>query len=775
MTEPGLYSLTLLVTGLLSALSTGPAGTVDLPPDGLSAAWASQTTMTVAADVRDRDGRHLGTARIPTNASDDYPEHFLAAVLAAEDKRFALHPGIDPVATVQALAGAATGELRGASTLTQQAVKNTVSGSERSLRRKVQEAILATRLERYADKRDILDIYLSSAWFGRGVTGANDAPHAWFGKSLAEVDLAEAAFLAGILKGPANYEPPHTERALARRNYVLDRMLHNGWIEASAHAAAVQQPLTILDRVAPRVGSDAFTWPLAAARRELSERFTREDPLSSSSAVRVTTTMSAQWQAILERELRKAISAHASFGSAGRISSSLLDQLTEAERRGLSNHLNAELTVAAAAFLPPASDRARVVLSTKHPDGSWTAWQEHQPGRFEKLRIQEGTFGPTLAPVAGDVFSFDRDLRVHPTPDLQGAGVVLHAPTGAILAIAGGYDARISRFDRSQAARQPGSAIKSFLYLAALQAGYAADHPILDAPIEIQLPDGQLWSPRNYDDSSGTGYIPLFLALEESSNRAAVRLATLVGLADFTETAFSSGAYQKPIPDTPAAVLGAAETTVLALASGYAAIANGGVPVRPHLIGTVTPKGSKDPAWARPLPSADAIFPDSAVSDLQAMLRGAVVRGTASTAFTNSSVPVAGKTGTSQRHRDAWFVGFTPDLVVAVWIGRDDNAPTERLTGGVIAAPAAAAVFEAAFEANLIDQTGFVPSTDALTPKTTWPPQVLLQRTADPVDSLIVPMAPPGPPSDFFNETDRNRDLRPGRFLDDGVEIRSPW
>lgn len=727
MAEPGIFTLTGLFAGAIGTLMTGPIGQVEIPDKSFPGAFSAPAGYRM--ELEDASGASLGGYRAPGPVRVDLaliPQNFLGAVMAAEDKRFVEHGGIDPFGTLLALKDTVSGDMRGGSGIAQQMVKNTVVGNGITLDRKIAEALIATRAYHNLGASEVLRLYLENAWFGRGQTGAARAPEAWFGKSWAETSLAEAAYLAALLKGPAAFDASrHPDRAKERRDWIIGQMARNGWITQEEAETAKAEPLVITP-YDPKP-EEADPWAQSAALWQMQ----RDQVDQVGSDLKAGLTLDGRWQALAQNALSDRIGkiggyiplAHLSVQSLGDISDA--SALREAERRSLRQNLSKAL---------PSGSSFEPALLISRGEAGWNALiLDRREGLVRKV-IPNEAFQRDAKPVAGDVLAVETQedgVFVHSQPAAQGAIVILDPRTGAILASVGGVETEISTFDRTRARRQPGSSAKTFLWLAALDMGIRYDTEVADIERTYVLPDGVTWTPRNYDGSQ-SGLVPLYKAYEHSSNLVAASLADLVGIEPMAQMAENAGAWA---PGTmrrhPSSALGASETTLLDLTAGYAAIINDAYPRSPYVIETLTAEDGTlridAPAGLSPV-SVDArpgpIASSQAMNDMISMMWGVTHRGTAARAFSGHPVALAGKTGTSQDYRDAWFLGVTPHLAIGVWLGRDDNKPLPgESTGGLLAAPIAAEILRAAFDAGMIDSEGL--RDGALTSSVTWPPALL--------------------------------------------------
>jgi len=703
MVEPGIFAITRLAAALLGTAASLPGGT-GIPEAAMVDAGHSGYEF----ELLDASGGSHGMAISSTPLAVDLAEisrDFLNAVIATEDHRFLEHPGIDPAGTLGALADTVLrGRPRGGSGLAQQMVKNTLTGAEISLSRKAVEAMLAIRAVDALGHREVLRRYLQRAWFGRGRTGVMAAPRAWFGKEWRDITLAEAATLAAMLKGPSRYDPwRNPDATKERRDLVITLMVEKGWVDDVRAEQAKAEPVTALP---PVTGDTPDPWAAMAARREM-------ERLGLSGRGTAELSISPEWQAIAVSVLGDAIRSYSEVKAPRRLDAARIDELlAAAPGSALPRDLRASL--------PPGSNLSSYALLARDETGLWTV--TGPAGQRDGVRIANPHPGWSPAPgeiVTGRFGAEDRlDVRL-PTA-VEGALVAIDPRSGEILATVGGADADLTWFDRTEAIRPPGSAIKPFLYAAALNIGLGPWTPLEDREVTY-ISGGQTWRPRNYDRRE-LGTVPMHAALERSLNVATVQLADRIGIGAMAEMAEAAGAYPPGgmVRVLPAA-LGASATTLRSLVSGYGAIVNEGIPTEPHIIRTVNARTGERLGPDVPDLAEAITFPE-ATEDLLAMLRGVVVRGTASGAFRDAPVAIAGKTGTSQDHRDAWFVGVTPHLAIGAWVGRDDNQPLPgRSTGGANAAPIVASVLEEAFAAGLIDELGY--RDDDRSRVAAWPPE----------------------------------------------------
>jgi penicillin-binding protein 1A len=624
------------------------------------------------------------------------PPTLIQAFVSAEDKTFWTHKGIDPAAIARALITDIRyhGSRRrpiGASTIDQQVVKNLIVGDQTSLRRKIREALLAVKLDRELGKKKVMETYLNEVYLGSGAYGVAAASSAYFGKAPDRLDLAEMAFIAGMPKGPGNYDPvKHPDAALARRAYVLGRMTADGAVTPDQAAEAAREPLPTPAR--PSSGGPAEGWFSEAARRESSKL------LGTSAVYGGGFTIRTSEDPVLQQEAEQ----------------SLRDGLTDYDRRhGWRGPL---------ARLPAGTDLiqsrswAPYLAAIKLPDGAdgWSAAVVLSAGRDAIIGFADGgtitlplsslawarpVTGPGMGAVPrrasdilspGDIVMIDRsggEPEMRQIPQAEGALVAIEAATGRVLAIAGGFSSTAGAFDRvTQSFRQPGSTFKPFIYLTALEKGYDGTSPLLDSPVSIDLgANSAAWEPAS-DGDRGMGLITLRKGLEMSRNFASVRLLYDLGLPAVEDTVKKFGLY--PALPNFAAALGALDTSDLALTSAYATFANGGHKVDPTLLDEIDGPDGK-PVWKRPSEPSGGypqIADPVAVAHLRSILEGVVRHGTAARELAGINLPIAGKTGTTNDNRDAWFVGFTPSMAVGVHIGFDHPASLGPKEFGALAA-----------------------------------------------------------------------------------------
>jgi len=648
------------------------------------------------------------------------PKQVINAFIAAEDQHFFLHPGVDFLG----MARAAITNLKnlgtdrrpvGASTITQQVAKNFLLTSEVSLERKFKEIILAFRIERAFTKHEILELYLNEIFLGQRSYGVAAAALTYFGKSLDELSIPEMAYLAALPKAPNNYHPVRNhEAALSRRNYVIERMREEGFISDAEALDAKITPLEV--ELGPGAVAARANYFVEEVRRELVERY-GEDALLRGGLV-VRTTVDPNMQEIADRVLRKGLIAYdMRHGWRGPLATmepgtDWADKLTAMERpHGLGGwRVAVVLDVEADTVQIGLGDglRGQIPLA----ELTWARpWQEEQ------------TLGPKVSTArdvlsVGDVIAVeavesDAEGNAYPpstfalrqVPDVEGALVAMDPHTGRVLAMSGGYSFQRSQFNRAtQAARQPGSAFKPFVYLAAMDNGFTPASIVLDAPVVIKSEELGKWKPENYSKKF-YGPIPLRIGLEKSRNLMTIRLAQTLGVDVIARYGERFG-ISDHLPLELGTALGSSETTTLRLTTAYAMLVNGGKRIAPTLIdrvqdrrGTTVFRHDRRPcdgclgvAWEnQPVPAVpdqrEQVADPATVYQVVSMLQGVVTRGTGWRVRAVHK-PIAGKTGTTNEYFDAWFMGFTPDLAVGVWVGFDQPRTLGRSeTGSRAASP----------------------------------------------------------------------------------------
>ncbi len=676
----------------------------------------------------------LATERRIFVPSAAIPPMVKQAFISAEDQNFYTHHGVDPVAIIRAAVTDALqyGQGRrpiGASTITQQVAKNMLLGNEVSISRKAREALLALRIEQAMDKDHILELYLNEIYLGSQAYGVAAAAQAYFNKSLEELTLPEAAFLAALPKAPNNYNPfRHPEAARARRDFVIDRMLEDGAINAAQATAAKADPVrpAVFRRAEVQAGGEYFT---EEVRRWLVDTYGADRTTQGGLVVR--TTLDPVLQQAADKALRDGMLRYdqrrggwrgpvTHMVSSGNFRNTWASQLAlmtpppgmlpgwqiAVVLETTDNQANLGIIdriPGIAAPLPRVLPLSLSDLSWARPNkaGQLGPNPRHitdvvQVGDVVMVQVQ-----PATQP-RGKSAGRPEHLMLRQIPQVQGALVSIDPATGRVLALSGGWSFDNSQFDRvTQALRQPGSSFKPIVYLTALQAGISPSQRFLDAPFVVDQGAAGKWRPGNFENEFN-GPVPLRVALEQSLNLVTVRVADRIGMDAVAKNAIAFHMVDA-MPRVLSAALGAVDTTVMREAGAYASIAAGGREVTPTLVDTVQDRDGHV-IWRAPSrtcancadpnqpPHLDDPRPQIAdpqsVFQLINMMEGVVTRGTGTAAGQGLDRVIAGKTGTTQDFQDAWFSGFTPDLVTSVWIGFD--TPTtlgNNETGGSVSAP----------------------------------------------------------------------------------------
>ena len=699
------------------------------------------------AEAAEPNGRRI-TVPITT-----VPTLVQKAFIAAEDKRFESHHGIDERGVIRAFIGnlASPGRPAGGSTITQQVVKNLSVGDDVTYERKIREMIVASRLERILSKPQILGLYLNGIYLGRGAYGIEMAAQSYFGKAVGQLTLPEAALLAGMPKGPNFYSPDkYPDRARERRAYVLARLKEEGTITEAKMNAAIKTDLGLKPIETTR--RDSGFYVVDFLNRE-ARTFAGVESLTSGSLT-VRSTINAGLQRAVEEALQDGLANYER--STGRQSFTGAElNLADSVRRiqaatpapeGSPQAAPGVTGARADAVKPDARTlkAEKAAAPTRKP--AWLlALESARPVLYDvhwpmAVVLETGRAGIKVGLADGRMVSLDAGLaraklqpydvvrvkltagkgglraQIRIRPNVQGAALVMENQTGRILAMAGGFSYPLSQLNRvTQTVRQPGSTLKPLTYLAALNAGLQPNTLVMDAPVTLPPINGtgDSWSPKNYE-GGGSGPTTLRQGLEFSKNLVTARLLqggiapkAPASLKRVCEIALEAQIYAECEPYYPF-VLGAQPVRMLDLAGFYAAVANEGARPAPYALESVERDGkplytraAREPAR---IGSADRI----AFYQLKTMLQGVTQHGTAA-ALSKISTYVAGKTGTSENENDAWFAGLTNEITVVVWVGYDNADGTRRTlgrgqTGGHVSVPIASAIVQAAW-ANGVPKT----------------------------------------------------------------------
>ena len=671
-------------------------------------------------------------------ASEEIPELVKHAFISAEDKNFYTHKGYDArgiaAAAVEAVRSRGK-DIRGASTITQQVMKNFLLGGERKAERKIKEIILATRIEETLNKEKILELYLNEIFLGQNSYGVAAAAQTYFNKTLSELAPHEAAMLAAMPQAPSDYHPVRAkERVTERRNYVLREMWQNGYIDEATFRSERELPLRSVqngdfpafrDALPPR---DYFTDEI---RRQLSGTFGEDEFFGGGLSIRAT----------VDPDLQKAAAA------------ALRDGLETYDRgqgiwRGTRKVIEADKLGSEAAWREALADvdvprdidgwKPAVVLELGNTSAriGIEGVEEDADGHFipaedvtwARKRQGDGRLGPK-AKKAGDLVSVgdvvlvramtkDSDgsfirWTLRQVPEVQGGFMAMDVNSGRVLAMQGGFSYQFSVFNRAtQAQRQPGSSFKPFVYAAALDSGFTPATIVIDAPIEVNTPQG-IWRPKN-SSNKYYGPTPVRTGIEQSRNLMTIRIAQEIGMDVVASYAERFGVYDR-MGQFLANSLGSEETTLFKMVAAYAMFANGGERVEPTLVDRVQDRrgrtiyrhdqricedcrlASLDPTvLPRITSSRERVMDAITAYQLTSMMEGVVQRGTAR--GINLPVPIAGKTGTTNDSKDVWFVGFSSNIVAGCYIGYDNPRSMGRVSGGGTCGPVFQSFMQKAIE-----------------------------------------------------------------------------
>ena len=723
----GIFS-TLTLAVAMGAVTLGAVFFVygrDLPSYETLAQYAPKTISRIYSTEGNIIDEFATERRLFTPA-EEIPDLVKHAFISAEDQNFYTHPGFDirgiAAAAVEAVASRGQ-DIRGASTITQQVMKNFLLSADRTAERKIKEIILAVRIERAMDKEKILELYLNEIFLGQNSYGVTAAAQTYFNKPLSDLTPGEAAYLASLAQRPGNLHPVRQyDDAVARRNYVLGRMQEDGYIDRTAMETARAEPL----RTVQSGDYDSFRSALPPrdyftdeVRRQITREFVAEGIIESEEeffegglSIRATVDPDLQIAAAhaLQRALEQFDRGVGRWRGTGETlpPEALVDEA--AWRAALVNvQVPRDVTLNGqwypAVVLEVGDSQLRIGV-----EGVVETEAERQVVPRNDIEWLRGNFQDNFT--VGDVvlvrrMTSDSDgsfirWTLRQVPEVQGGFMAMDVNTGRVIAMQGGFSYQHSVFNRAtQAMRQPGSAFKPFVFAAALDSGYSPATIVVDAPISIDTPQG-LWTPQN---ASGEYYgpTPLRTGIEQSRNLMTIRLAQEIGMNTVAEYAERFGVYSN-MNEVLAASLGSEETTLYRMVAAYAMFANGGERVEPTLVDRV-----QDRYGNTVYRHDQSTCPDCAVVNLRSgqapqvdnrrdrimnavtayqltsMMEGVVQRGTAR--GINLSVPIAGKTGTTNDAKDVWFVGYSSNIAAGCYIGYDTPRSMGRASGGGVCAP----------------------------------------------------------------------------------------
>lgn len=751
----------------------------------------------VPLSIYTRDGRLISvigeTRRFPVDI-EDVPEQVKQTFIAIEDARYYEHPGVDWRGIARAVWLLATTDdkrVPGGSTITQQVARQFFLSTEYSYTRKLTEIFLALKMERELSKDEILELYLNKSFFGNRAYGVAAAAEFYYGKTLDQLTLAEAATLASIPKFPSSGNPIiNPERALVRRNYVLQRMREEGMIDEATELAARAEPMHASPHE-PKIEVEA-PYVAEMVRAEMEQRYGAE---ATTSGLSVYTTLVSDDQLAAVRSLQAGLLAYdRRHGYRG--AEAQLDIGASETAQDLRDRLRPYPTLGglqAVLVTGFEGDAANVLTSSGTSltlSAEATRWTRKTPAQlFKRGDVIRLTLDPESA-----------ELRLAQIPQAQAALVSLQPEDGAVRALVGGFSFGLNKFNRAtQAQRLPGSSFKPFVYAASFERGFSPASIVLDAPVVFRDRAGNVWRPQN-DAGNFAGPMRLREAMVQSRNLVSVRLLDAIGV-DFASRYITQfGFSQESLPPNLSMSLGTSSLTPLSIARGYTVFVNGGHLVDPWYIERVLDRdgrvlsehvpvraclgcpgrgsdgaaggrdttvvdgfnlGAATPPPAAPEDDADAEevaaeVPEGPVSlapraidartafMIQSMLRDVVQRGTGRAAAAIGRPDIGGKTGSTNDYRDAWFSGFGGDLVTTVWVGKDDFSTLGR---GEYGGKAALPIWIGYMDAALKDVPLYDPE----------PPTGLVTASVDAISGRLVPEGTPGSVRDYIKREDYDR------------------
>ncbi len=642
---------------------------------------------------------------------DEIPDMVKDAFISAEDKNFYVHQGFDPRGIIAAGYEAVKSgghDLRGASTITQQVAKNLLLDSSRTGERKIKELILAYRISQAYSKDRVLEIYLNEIYLGANSYGVTAAAQTYFNKTLSQLTPAEAAYLGGLPKEPSHLTPVHDhDAAVSRRNYVLTQMYQNGYITKAIYDQSIASPLQTVqggDMAAFRETLPPRGYFTDEIRRQLSG--TLGDAEFQGGGLTIRATVDPEMQTAAAKALRDGLENYDRAQGVWRGTGKTIpeEQLkSEADWKAALADVKVPRDIDGwypAVVLGLADKQAKIGIEgvDPTPGGDFITAEDVTWARKE---LTGGKLGPR-AKVPSDLLSVGDVVLVkqitdksgatrwslRQVPEIEGAFMAMDVNTGRVLAMQGGFSYQASVFNRAtQAARQPGSSFKPFVYAAALDSGYTPATIVIDAPIEVNTPQG-LWTPKNSEDKY-YGPVPMRIGIEQSRNLMTIRIAQAIGMDTVAKYAERFGVYD-PMNEFLANSLGAQETTLYKLVGAYAEFANGGERVEPTLVDRVQDRFGKTiyrhdqrectdctienlPAGNGPriVSNRERVMDPITAFQLTSMMQGVVQRGTAAGAI-HLPIPIAGKTGTTNDAKDVWFIGFSSNMVAGCYMGFDN-------------------------------------------------------------------------------------------------------
>ena len=635
----------------------------------------------------------------------EVPIYVRHATIAAEDSRFYSHGGVDYIGIGRAawvnLRAGTTRE--GASTITQQVARNLFLTRERTLRRKIREAILARRIEQQYDKDSILQIYLNQIFYGHNTYGIEAATQLYCGKSVADLSLADGAMIAGLPPAPNTFSPlRNPERSLRRRAHVLRRMVDEGYLDAETAAAAEQEPLCSpgeRPHVTHRVNKAPYF--IEHVRQHLEDKYGPTALYRGGFTVHTTLDLRLQQAAqravqdgllTVDKRIRRGAwkrpSRSVALNSDAARNTALIEAVTMTHGASPTVHDGDLLT---GVVLEVQADSATVAVRKSRgvigPAGvEWIRSLVAKPGKFggDVTQLLQRGDVVRVRVTQADPEGSSHQLALEQDPEVQGALLALEASSNHVVAMIGGYDFGSSQFNRAlRAVRQPGSAFKPVIFAAAVEAGMNPASQVSDDPIVREIPGSGTWEPENYDQKF-LGPIPLRVALTKSRNLATINVLEKIGADAACAYARRLG-VRRELPCVLSLALGAAEMTLLDITTLYGVFANQGIHSEPVFITRIVDRygtvKEEHTLTARRVMSPEVAY------TITNMLESVVQHGTGRRARALER-PAAGKTGTTNDFHDAWFIGYTPEIVAGVWVGFDNQVSLgRRESGGRVAAP----------------------------------------------------------------------------------------
>lgn len=693
---------TILITAVLVLLVVGggTAGILwyvaqDLPTLESLREYQPSLVSRVYSDDRQVIGQYYVERRILTPLSE-VPQTLSQAVIAVEDARFFEHPGLDVIGIVRAVWTNLRrgGKVQGASTITQQLARSLFLSPERTYLRKFKEAVLAHKIELILTKDEILEMYLNQIYFGQGAYGVRAAALTYFGKELGELTLAESAFLAGLPKSPNHYSPyKNLQRAKKRQEHVLARMEEEGFLTPEERAEAAAEPLTFrspgADQLAPHF--------IEYVRQHLMAGYGEQ--MVYKGGLQVFTTLNIDMQKAAERALQNGLRAldkrQGWRGPLGRQDIGALPTSLKQRDRSTPLSMPKDGEIVQAVVTNVAKDHAVVVAGQvvgrlALEDMVWARRRLKGSGSVSAVTVMEKATVPQLVK-PGDVIEVRVKNRtgdavqfaLEQTPLVEGALVALDPRNGSVRAMVGGYNFQQSEYNRAvMAHRQPGSAFKPIIYATALDQGLSPATLVVDAPVVYEDEDPEkTWKPENYEKRF-FGVLTLREALMHSRNAATVRLLETVGVRNVLEFAKTIG-ITSPLSYDLSLALGSSSLTLLELTSAYSVFANQGLRLEPYTI--VSVQDATGQTVEQTLVEPRQVVSKETSYLITNMLLDVVQRGTGQLARSLGR-PLAGKTGTTNDYTDAWFIGYTPNVAVGVWVGFDDMRTLGESESGAHAA-----------------------------------------------------------------------------------------